>query len=139
MMPTTPNGTAMRSMSSPFGRVQRASAAADRVGQLGDGFEPGGDRLHPLAIERQPVPQGRGEPLGLGEVAGVGGQDLGFAGAREPRGSAQARGLGFARSERESGGGGAGALPDLGHLARQRRVGRRCRAVPRRSLAGCGA
>ena len=108
-------------MASPFGRVHSREDAADRVGQRGDHLEAGGDRLDAFGVERQPVAQRRGEApiLGLGEVAGIGREDL--LGSRPHRrsGLAQCRDLVLGRRKAQGGRGFAGAPPDLGHDGRQ--------------------
>ena len=95
--------------------------AADRVGQFGDRFEPGGDRFDALRIERQAVAQCRGEPLALrlGEVAGVGGED--FRRIRPHRGSGcqQRPLLNLGRGERQCCGGSPRLTADLGHFLGQ--------------------
>ena len=52
--------------------------APDRIRQGGDLFEAARGSLDAIRVERQPVDQGRAEALrlGVGEVAGVGGQNL---------------------------------------------------------------
>src|SRR5437773_2718503 len=60
----------------PFGKD-----TADRIGQRGNGFQSGGNRLDAFRIERQPIVQRGGEALrsGLSEVAGIGREDVRFA------------------------------------------------------------
>ncbi len=60
--------------------------------------------------------------IGLGEVAHIGGEDLGGARANCSRRIAQCRDLGFARCEAERGRRRTGAPTDLGHLCRQIRL-----------------
>ena len=72
-----------------------------------------------LRVERQPVAQRGGEALrsGLGEVAGIGREDLRFADSDGRRGIVQRRDLGIGGSKAERDGGLSGAPPDLGHFA----------------------
>ena len=65
---------------------------ADRIGQGGDAVHRGGDRLHPLRVEREPVEKGRilPAPARLGEVVPVRRKDPGLG--RPDRGGHGAQG-----------------------------------------------
>ena len=56
-------GVATRAMSSPLGRVQRASSRPTGSGKRGDVFDALGHRFDALVVERQPVEHGAGARL----------------------------------------------------------------------------
>ncbi len=113
----------------PFGED-----TADRIGQRGNGFQSGGNRLDAFRVERQPIAQRGGEALrsGLREVAGIGREDVRFAGSDRRRSILQRRDLGIGGSKAERNGSLAGAPPDLGHFGVQIRPRSRRRVANKR-------
>ena len=105
----------------PVGQGVAAQHLPDRVGQPGDLAQPGGDSLHPLEVQRQPVEhRGRraGGPGGF-EIFGVGRQDqLGVA-AHRLGGGPQRLVFRDRRQQREGAGGDPGAACGVVDLAAQ--------------------
>ena len=120
MMPMTPSGTATRSIASPFGLVHEASTRPTGSGRSAIASSPAAIASTPLGIECEAVAQCRREALalGLGDIAGIGVEDLGLPGPHRPRGFAQCHDLGLGRGESKGGGRRAGAAADLGHRRR---------------------
>ena len=67
---------------------------ADRIGQRAHHVEAVGHRRDALVVERQPVEERRGRAggLGVGDVLGIGGEDVGLGGADRLRHGGRARG-----------------------------------------------
>ena len=90
---------------------------ADRIGKAAHHVEAFGHRLDALVVQGQPLDHGGGQACGLavGEILGVGGKDLGFAGTNGRRHAGERAILLRRRGKRHHPGGGLGAAPDVAH------------------------
>src|SRR3546814_9636210 len=77
--------------SSDLGALDRADHVADRIGQIGDRLEAGGDSLDPIRIEPQAIEHRVAQPLvaAARHILAVGGDDRGHGGTQGPCGSTQ--------------------------------------------------
>ena len=87
---------------------------ADRIGQRGDGVEPGGERRDAALVEGKAVGEGAAAPS-LGEVLGVGREDGGSGVAQARCGNAQRLGPGGVRRKRQRAAGSARLAPQRLH------------------------
>ena len=90
---------------------------ADRVGERAHGLDAGGDTFDLGGVEREAVEQrtGHAVALGLGNVLGVGGENLGLLRADRRRHGVERTVFLRCRRLRQNLGGGARAAADLGH------------------------
>ncbi len=80
MAATTPIGHVDLAQPQPVGQGLAADHVADRIRQVGEVFQGGGEALDAGIGEGEPVQQRRGRAVGLpgGHVLGVGGKDPGL-------------------------------------------------------------
>ena len=99
--------------------LEGGEPAADRVGQIGDALDGGGDRLDPAAIQHEPVEERPrlASALRLGDVVGVGGENGRRRRADGSRHGAQGGVLLALGRKGETVGSGPGATAELGHYA----------------------